>query len=200
MLSFYFYSYRKLIGARIFHKGYEEGTGHKMNRTLLTTRDYNGQGSCTLSTAGGNFAPNATVLRQGNGTAKGGFPRAHVVAYKVCQEGDGGCYDTDMLDAFDHAICDGVDVISISLGTTIAIVKDLFISRIAIGVFHAIAKNIVVVASAGNNGPDPGTIANVAPWVFTVAASTINRQITSNVALGCKNQTVKEASFNLGPS
>ena len=191
---------RKLIGARIFHKGYEEGTGHKLNRTLLTARDYNGHGSHTLSTAGGNFVPNATVLRQGNGTAKGGSPRAHVVAYKVCWEGDGGYYDTDMLDAFDHAICDGVDVISIPLGTTIAIAEELFTSGIAIGAFHAIAKNIVVVASAGNNGPDPGTVANVAPWVFTVAASTIDRQITSNVALGSKNQTVKGASLNLGPS
>ncbi|KAK9222742.1 hypothetical protein WN944_011179 [Citrus x changshan-huyou] len=71
--------------------------------------------SHTLSRAGGNFVAGASVFGFGKGTAKGGSPKARVAGYKLCCDGMGGCYDCDIIAAFDMAIRDGVDVLSVSL-------------------------------------------------------------------------------------
>ena len=85
--------------------------------------------------------------------------------------------------AFEAAISDGVDVLSVSLGGD---PTEFFEDGISIGAFHAVKNGIVVVTSAGNSGPLPGTLENVAPWMVTVGASTIDRDFTSYVALGNK--------------
>jgi hypothetical protein len=78
------------------------------------------------------------------------------------------------------AIHDGVDVLSVSLGGNAV---PFFNDSVAIGSFHAVKHGIVVVCSAGNSGPDPGTVSNIAPWQITVGASTIDRQFPSYVIL-----------------
>ncbi|CAK9321732.1 unnamed protein product [Citrullus colocynthis] len=146
-----------------------------------SSRDHHGHGTQTLSTAGGNFVSGANVFGNGNGTAKGGSPRARVASYKVCWPAeDGGCFDPDILAAFEAAISDGVDVISVSLG---AIPTDFLNDRLSIGAFHAVQQGIVVVCSAGNSGPAPGS-----PWMLTVGASTIDRDFTNFVVLGNKKR------------
>ncbi|KAK6123903.1 hypothetical protein DH2020_042346 [Rehmannia glutinosa] len=181
---------RKLIGARYFNKGYEAYAGKKLNYSFHTTRDMEGHGTHTLSTAAGNFVPGANVFGIGNGTAKGGSPKARAAAYKVCWPpiDDNECFDADIMKAFDVAIDDGVDVLSVSLGGA---PSDYFDDGIAIASFHAVKKGIVVVASAGNSGPFPATVSNVAPWMITVAASTIDRKFEANVEL--QNGRVLEA-------
>ncbi|GFQ05873.1 subtilisin-like protease sbt5.3 [Phtheirospermum japonicum] len=181
-----FHCNRKLIGARYFNKGYSSIVG-PLNSTFHTPRDTEGHGSHTLSTAGGNFVPRASVFGFGHGTAKGGSPRARVAAYKVCWPPVGGneCFDADILAAFDMAIHDGVDVLSVSLGgDPVPFHND----SVAIGSFHAVRNGIVVVCSAGNSGPGPGTVSNLAPWQITVGASTMDRQFPSYVILGNKMQ------------
>ncbi|CAI8587079.1 unnamed protein product [Vicia faba] len=189
------YCNRKLIGARIFYRGYEANAGI-WNESFYTARDTTGHGSHTLSTAGGNFVQGVSIFGNGNGTAKGGSPKSHVAAYKVCWPGQGihsgGCYDADILAGFEAAISDGVDVISVSLG---AKSRNLFADSIAIGSFHAVANGIVVVTAAGNSGPYFGTVSNTAPWLFTVAASTIDRDFTSYVKLG-DNKYLKGTSLS----
>lgn len=184
---------RKLIGARYFNKGYAAYAG-RLNYTFYTARDHKGHGSHTLSTAGGSFVPGANVFGYGNGTAKGGSPRARVVAYKVCWPPihQKKCFDADILLGFDAAISDGVDVLSVSL---VGDPEEFFMDSIAIGSFHAARNGIVVVSSAGNSGPQPGTVCNVAPWMITVAASTIDREFTTYVALGDK-QRLKGSSLS----
>jgi hypothetical protein len=185
---YYCSTYRKLIGARVFHKGYEAYLG-KLDASFYTARDTVGHGSHTLSTAGGNFVQGVSVFGNGNGTAKGGSPKARVAAYKVCWLH--GCDGADILAGFEAAISDGVDVLSVSLGGR---TKNLFSDPVAIGSFHAVANGIVVVSSAGNAGPYFETISNVAPWLFTVAASTIDRDFTSYVKLG-DNKYIKVLLF-----
>ncbi|KAL3502949.1 hypothetical protein ACH5RR_037398 [Cinchona calisaya] len=179
-----FHCNRKLIGARFFNKGYFTGVGSQANVSAFNSpRDDDGHGTHTLSTAGGNFVSGVNVFGVGNGTAKGGSPKARVAAYKVCGPeipGAGSCYDADILAGFDMAIQDGVDVISISLGGTAG---PYFQDSIAIGSFHAIKLGIVVVSSAGNNGPKEATVSNLAPWLITVAASSMDRQFTTNLIL-----------------
>ncbi|XP_078432235.1 subtilisin-like protease SBT5.3 [Wolffia australiana] len=173
---------RKLIGARYFNKGFAAAV-RVLPPNRNSPRDTAGHGTHTLSTAGGNFVEGVSVLGQGNGTAKGGSPRARVAAYKVCWDSTtgGGCYDADILAAFEAAIRDGVDVISASLGSEST---DYFVDPIAIGSFHAMKKGITVVCSAGNDGPKLGSVSNVAPWMVTVAASTLDRSFSASAILG----------------
>ena len=173
---------RKLIGARYFNKGYEAALGRPLDSSYQTARDTNGHGTHTLSTAGGGFVGGANLLGSGYGTAKGGSPSARVASYKVCWP---SCYDADILAAFDAAIHDGVDVLSVSLGGP---PRDYFLDSIAIGSFQAVKKGIVVVCSAGKSGPTPGSVENLAPWIITVAASTIDRDFPSYVMLGNNEQ------------
>ncbi|KAK9052748.1 hypothetical protein SSX86_029378 [Deinandra increscens subsp. villosa] len=173
----------KLIGAKYYNKGYEARSKVKMDPSMNNPRDHNGHGSHTLSTAGGNFVPGVSVNGIVVGTAKGGSPRARVAAYKVCwppTPQGGECEDADIVKGLETAIHDGVDVISASIGLTPA---DYMDDGVAIASFHAVQKGITVVFSAGNDGPVPGTVSNVAPWVITVGASTIDREFQSFVEL-----------------
>ncbi|XP_061362658.1 subtilisin-like protease Glyma18g48580 [Gastrolobium bilobum] len=194
---------RKLIGARFFNNAYEAYYG-KLPTSKHTARDFVGHGTHTLSIAGGNFVPGASVFAVGNGTAKGGSPRARVAAYKVCWSptDPASCFGADVLAAIDQAISDGVDIISLSAGGQYLITPEgVFTDEVSIGAFHALARNILLVASAGNDGPTPGSVVNVAPWVFTVAASTIDRDFSSTLTFG-NNQQITGASLfvNIPPN
>jgi subtilisin family serine protease len=95
------------------------------------------------------------------------------------------CFGADVLSAIDQAINDGVDIISVSAGGQSSTNSEqIFTDEVSIGAFHALARNILLVASAGNEGPTPGSVVNVAPWVFTVAASTIDRDFSSTITIG----------------
>ncbi|MQM15468.1 hypothetical protein Taro_048414, partial [Colocasia esculenta] len=166
---------RKLIGARHF------SLGRPPTDQYSSARDFDGHGTHTLSTAGGSFVPGANLFGVANGTAKGGCPAARLAAYKVCTEN--GCYDADILAAFDAAIHDGPDVISVSLG---GLGDGYLTNPISIGSFHAVSRGVAVVCSAGNDGPSPGTVSNAAPWVLTVAAGSAGRQFVARVSLGRK--------------
>ncbi|OEL29669.1 Subtilisin-like protease SBT5.3 [Dichanthelium oligosanthes] len=147
---------------------------------LSSPRDYEGHGSHTLSTAGGSFVQGASVFGHGMGRAAGGSPWARVAAYKACYAA--GCSDVDILAAVLAAVADGVHVLSLSLGAEEA--SDYLTDVIAIGTFFAVQSGVTVVCSAGNSGPRPGTATNVAPWIFTVGASTMDRDFPAYVNFG----------------
>ncbi|MED6126135.1 hypothetical protein PIB30_075409 [Stylosanthes scabra] len=174
---------RKLIGARFFSKNFEASNG-MVKSEERTARDLQGHGTHTLSTAGGDFVPGAHVFAVGNGTAKGGSPKARLVAYKVCWSriDENSCHEGDIIDAVDHAINDGVDIINLSVGGRRGVTSyDIFTDGVSLAAFHAMSNNVLCVASAGNDGPDPGTVSNGAPWIFTIGASTIDRDFTSTL-------------------
>ncbi|KAK7854856.1 subtilisin-like protease sbt4.4 [Quercus suber] len=167
--------WKGIIGARYY--------GFSRPLSSHTARDYNGHGSHTASTAAGNIVNNVNFFGLAQGTAKGGIPRARIAAYKVCQPD--GCDDEDILAAFDDAIADGVDIISISVGAGRgAEASDFFNDSIAIGAFHAMQKGILTSQSAGNSGPSYGSTTSVAPWLISVAASTTDRLFIDKVVLG----------------
>ncbi|KAL6280219.1 hypothetical protein ACE6H2_017100 [Prunus campanulata] len=97
----------------------------------------------------------------------------------VCSEK--GCAEGDILAALDTAVEDGVDVLSLSLGGASV---PFYADGIAIGAFGAIQKGIFVSCSAGNSGPFYASLANEAPWILTVGASTIDRSIKATALLG----------------
>lgn len=152
----------------------------------MSPRDASGHGTHTSSTASGTLVENANFRGLAQGLARGGAPSSWLAIYKVCWT-TGGCSSADLLAAFDDAIFDGVDVLSVSLGSPPPLstyVDDV----LAIGSFHAVARGISVVCSAGNSGPYPQTVINTAPWVITVAASTIDREFPALITPG-NNQT-----------
>ncbi|XAR61950.1 Cucumisin [Bertholletia excelsa] len=171
---------QKLIGARFFKKGYEEAFGPiDEKKESNSPRDDDGHGTHTATTAAGSAVTGASLFGYAEGTARGMAPRARVAAYKICWMG--GCFATDILAAMDKAIEDGVDVLSLSIGGTISEYDRDFV---AIGAFRAAAKGIFVSCSAGNAGPSSLTLSNVAPWITTVGAGTLDRDFPAYVAAG----------------
>ncbi|CAN6204801.1 unnamed protein product [Urochloa humidicola] len=185
---------RKLIGARFFNKGYLATIGQEQLSPAASTRDTDGHGTHTLSTAAGRPVRGASLFGYGNGTAKGGAPRAHAAAYKVCWRPVNGseCFDADIVAAFDAAIHDGVHVLSVSLGGSPA---EYFRDGVAIGSFHAARHGVTVVCSAGNSGPAAGTVSNTAPWLLTVGASTVDREFPAFLVLD-NNKQIKGQSLS----
>ncbi|KAF5793478.1 putative cucumisin [Helianthus annuus] len=171
---------RKLIGAKYFSAGYEATNG-KMNETLehRSPRDSDGHGTHTASIAAGRYVFPASTLGYARGVAAGMAPKARLAAYKVCW--NAGCFDSDILAAFDSAVSDGVDVISLSVG---GVVVPYYLDAIAIGAYGASDHGVFVSASAGNGGPGGLTVTNIAPWVTTVGAGAIDRDFPADVKLG----------------
>ncbi|KAK8567969.1 hypothetical protein V6N12_006536 [Hibiscus sabdariffa] len=180
---------RKLIGARFFSKGHEAAAGPGgpiagINQTIefMSPRDADGHGTHTASTAAGRHAFGASMGGYAAGIAKGVAPKARLAVYKVCWK-NSGCFDSDILAAFDAAVKDGVDVISISVGGGDGISTPYYLDPIAIGAYGAVSRGVFVSSSAGNDGPNIMSVTNLAPWLVTVGAGTIDRNFPADVVL-----------------
>jgi len=135
--------------------------------------DENGHGSHVASTAAGNRRT-ATV----NGrevTISGVAPRANIVAYDACYTnaaGQGLCPNVATLASINQAVADGiVRVINYSISGG----GNPWGGAIEQAFLAAQNAGVLPVASAGNSGPGPATVAHLAPWMLTVAASTHDR-------------------------
>lgn len=146
-------------------------------------RDADGHGTHTASTAAGRYAFQASMSGYASGIAKGVAPKSRLAVYKVCWK-DSGCFDSDILAAFDAAVKDGVDVISISIGGGDGISSPYYLDPIAIGSYGAVSRGVFVSSSAGNDGPNGMSVTNLAPWLTTVGAGTIDRNFPAEVVLG----------------
>jgi subtilisin family serine protease len=162
---------QKLIGAQYFYAGF--GVEDIAERDFLSPRDYNGHGSHTASTAGGNNGIQATGDAASFGKISGMAPRARIAAYKVCWEdsGDGGCANSDSVAAIDQAVADGVDVINFSISGTLT----NYLEAVEVAFLFASDAGVFVATSAGNSGPGNFTVAHPSPWLSSVAAGTHNR-------------------------
>ncbi|KAI4338045.1 hypothetical protein L6164_016399 [Bauhinia variegata] len=182
---------RKLIGARYFIKGIQAEYGQPFNsitlEEYLSPRDASGHGTHTSTTAAGSLTSDASYDGLAFGTVRGGAPRARLAMYKVCWSLSigGVCAAADILKAFDKAVHDGVDVLSVSIGSDLPLYSDIDVRNgISLGAFHAAANGISVICSAGNNGPYAQTVQSPSPWILTVAASTIDRSFPTPITLG----------------
>ncbi|XP_051129092.1 subtilisin-like protease SBT5.6 [Andrographis paniculata] len=176
---------KKLIGARYFVAAYEAINGPVDPKIeYRSARDKNGHGTHVASVATGRELPNAAAAGGfGHGNVRGGVPNSRLAVYKACwvaPQGSTSCEAADVYAAIEAAINDRVDVLNLSHGGILPYTEDAN----AVGSLHATKFGIVVAAAAGNAGPAAGTVANVAPWMITVAASSIDRVFQSEFLLG----------------
>ncbi|HWS52657.1 MAG TPA: S8 family serine peptidase [Pyrinomonadaceae bacterium] len=185
---------QKLIGAQYFYEG--RGIETVLEHEFLSARDFNGHGSHTASTAGGNNATAITGLASALGTTSGIAPRARIAVYKVCWDnGAGGCgaNTSDSVAAIDQAVADGVDVINYSISGT----RTNYLDAVEIAYLNAADAGVFVSTSAGNNGPTATTVAHISPWLAATANGTHNRTGAGSVTLG-NNSTYNGASLTPG--
>jgi subtilisin family serine protease len=126
--------------------------------------DLDGHGSHTASTVAGNQwdAPFGGGVFQISGVA----PHANVISYRVCTS---GCSPAASVSSVNSAIQTGiVDALNYSISGGTSPWGD----TVSTAFRNAVNAGIYVAASAGNDGPTPGQVNHLEPWVETVAAST----------------------------
>lgn len=179
----------KLITAQCFNNGFSLGPDSSNpcggdgfftgSHDFQSTRDYDGHGSHTASTAGGNYGVPAYVGGDFVGNISGMAPRARIAAYKVCWDGpdmgstaDDGCASSDSAAAIDQAVLDGVDAINFSIGGG----SNSFGGADDIAFLFAAVAGVHVATSNGNAGPGAGTVGTPSgvPWITAVGATQDN--------------------------
>ncbi|MGI9270780.1 MAG: S8 family serine peptidase [Woeseiaceae bacterium] len=169
----------KLIGARYFAAG-AEATGPIDAGEISSARDVDGHGTHTATTAAGNRVT-ASIFDSIIGRIQGVAPGARIAVYKACwlRPGDAraSCNSSDLANAIDAAVADGVDIINYSVGSSLKRI----IAPDDIALMAATKAGVLTVVSAGNDGPMNGTIGSPAggPWIITAAASTRDGESTS---------------------
>ncbi len=191
----------KLIGARYFIDG-AQSTGQIDSGEILSARDADGHGTHTATTVAGNRV-NASIFGTLLGAVEGIAPRARIAVYKACWLRPGNlrasCNTSDLANAIDMAVADGVHIINYSVGSSLrtATAPDDF------ALMAAAKAGILAAVAAGNEGPNLATIGSPAgaPWVITAAASSRDGQrfdealeVLAPPTIAGK-YAVKEASF-----
>jgi subtilisin family serine protease len=176
----------KIIGARYYNAGFGGDASVKalFPYEFNSPRDYEGHGTHTASTAGGNNGVKATGPASVFGKVSGMAPGARIAVYKVCwgvaADPNAGCANSDSVAAIDQAVADGVDVLNFSISGT----RTNFRDPVEIAFMFAADAGVFVAASAGNSGPASSTVAHPGPWLTTVAAGTHNRDVVGSATLG----------------
>ncbi|CAI5502621.1 unnamed protein product [Closterium sp. Naga37s-1] len=194
---------RKVLTARHFVNGYL-ASGYTIDETAdyLSPRDSAGHGTWCAGVAGGNgqlpVSISATTVL---GHATGMAPRAHLAIYKVLWRqaqtdggGDGSMKAAapsgsmaDLYAALDQAVADGVDVVSLSVGS----LSDYETYFNDVPYANIQKAGILAVLAAGNSGPPPEpnsnmyrTLSNFSPFYLTVGASSMGRRFVVRLTLG----------------
>ena len=149
----------------------------------LSHPDFFNQDETSRFLKGYDFVDNDTVPQDTNGHGtqvtgiiaadgqlKGIAPMAEIFSYRVSSDGE-SVPSNLIIKAINQAVEDRVDIINISLGV------NMTHNKIDEAVNNAIKQGIVVVAAAGNSGPDKSTIGSPAknPNAITVGATYNNR-------------------------
>lgn len=151
--------------------------------------DQDGHGSHTSSTSVGNI--HGATFQSARYILSGVAPHANLIISQVCyrfNKPDGSvsstCPSVSSINAIEEAIQEGVvDILSYSIGPTGGDSDSPWGDPVEMAFLSAVDAGILVSAAAGNDGPDPFTLSNQAPWIATVAATTTSRQSFSKQLL-----------------
>jgi subtilisin len=127
------------------------------------------EGTCTDGHGHGTHVT-GTIAAAGGLDGKGIFgvaPQASVLSYKVLSDRGSG-YADDIARAIRVAADRGANIISMSLGGSAADPTELDAIR------YAASKGVLVVAAAGNSGPNPDTISYPGGFAEVVGVAALN--------------------------
>jgi subtilisin family serine protease len=130
-----------------------------------SANDIDGHGTGTALAAAGGTASTPY------GPVTGVAPKAYIGSYKVL-DANGGTSDV-VAKAIDDAVADGMDVLNLSLGSYVTSYSDIDPTEVGMAaIARATRAGVMVVVSAGNQGPAPGTIGDFAsaPDAITMGA------------------------------
>jgi minor extracellular serine protease Vpr len=159
------------------------------NNKIIVARSYalnsDGTNAPAIDTDGHGTGTSTVVagapVADPNGPISGVAPKAFLGNYKVFPDDSTGAQEDWIISAIDDAFTDGMNVINLSLGSSVALrpADDL----LAQAVENATAGGVIVTVSAGNAGSDPNTIASpgVAPDAITVGSTWNDRDFAGLV-------------------
>ncbi|GJN11316.1 hypothetical protein PR202_ga29497 [Eleusine coracana subsp. coracana] len=172
----------KLVGVKAFDAAAKAMAGRSNHgQHVPSPTDLYGHGTHVSSTAAGSEVHVTGMNVFSRVTARGMAPKARIAMYKACDSGV--CLEADIVAAVDAAVKDGVDVLSMSLGGHPP-QPPFHSDAIAIATFGAERAGIFVTLAGGNDGPNASSVVNMAPWMTTVGAATVDRQFSANLNLG----------------
>jgi len=122
--------------------------------------DKNGHGTLVAGVIAGNGGP------AGKGIY-GIAPKSSLMIYKVCMN-DGTCFSDDVASAIRYSVDKGANIILLSLGS------DLESSLIDDAISYATSKDVMIVGSAGNDGPYIGSMDYPASNVNVVSVGAVD--------------------------
>lgn len=191
----------KVIGARFFVDGAQASLPIDPGE-VFSPADIHGHGTHVATIAAGNKT-GASIFGTLLGSIQGVAPKARIAVYKACWvrigETSATCNTSDLANAVDAAVADGVHIINYSVGSSLNEV----IAPDDIALINAAKAGVLTAVAAGNEGPNLATIGSPAgnPAVITVAASSREgshsleaMQVTSPSSVAGR-YAVKEASF-----
>ncbi|HYF78714.1 MAG TPA: S8 family serine peptidase [Symbiobacteriaceae bacterium] len=158
--------------------------------TIYACLDYTGKGKgpksgCTDTTGHGTYVAGIIASRGGmDGLGLYGVaPDAAIGVYKVCNQ---ACSTDDIAAAVYQAVNDGASIINISIGSNI---PDP-LTRAAIE--RAWQYGVLIVSSAGNDGPTPGSLDYPSAYPQVVAVGSVYPMISDDISAA--NLVVHETS------
>jgi minor extracellular serine protease Vpr len=165
----------KVIVAKVFN--------NKLNQNgfdALPVADIGSHGTHVAGTVAGVTGKTAVVEGVEIDDMSGIAPGAWLGNYNVFPGDVEDARSEDILNAVEAAVNDGMDVLNLSLGGGYHGNNDL----LAKGLDNAVAAGVIVVTSAGNNGPGGFTIGSPgrARNIITVGASTNNHFVGQPIA------------------
>lgn len=165
----------KVIVARVFYN-----RNNQTNYDALPIADFGDHGTHVAGTVAGVTGKTAIVEGVAIDDMSGVAPGAWLGNYNVFPGQLVSARSEDILNAVEQAVLDGMDVLNLSLGGGYRGNNDL----LAKGLDTASAAGVVVVASAGNNGPGGATIGSPgrARDIITVGASSNQHFVGQPVA------------------
>jgi minor extracellular serine protease Vpr len=157
----------KVIVAKVFYN-----KNNQTNYDALPVADIGSHGTHVSGTVAGVVGKTAVVEGVAIDDMSGVAPGAWLGNYNVFPGEVENARSEDILNAVESAVNDGMDVLNLSLGGGYHGNNDL----LAKGLDTAVAAGVVVVASAGNEGPGAFTIGSPgrARDIITVGASSNN--------------------------
>jgi len=166
----------KMIGARFFVSG-AQATGPIDDGEIFSARDVDGHGTHIATTAAGNKVK-ASIFGTYLGNVEGMAPKARIATYKACWLRPGStrasCNTSDLANAIDMAVADGVHIINYSVGSSLFTVT----APDDVALLAAAKAGVLAAVAAGNEGPNLQTITSPAgnPAVITTGASSRDGQ------------------------